>query len=411
MIYTKRIILAFVIILGLCLAMSACNRRNGREQAPPDTPTASEPLPDDSIKWEPGWSWQSQYVNFRTDRDTVYSGEYSIVVDNTYFNDAWAVVKYPVIPNSIYRISAMVKVENFMANPNESIGGASIGIAGTFYQSSRHTTSQWTRLELEFPSREMTEMSIALRNGNSSATSSGTAYFSNIRIDRAETVTSTEWNILALIFLNLDAPGFPPESLNDEDVQHIRETVGMIKDSLASISGGLMKINLIDFDVLDEPIRVLNPGTNSTNHEAISRILDERLVGDNYSHIILVTPLGNVAQGWSGLGGMVYRDIGISEIHRVSGERFGFPSTPPFPDAVFVHEILHDLERISKEINPNTADLHDNDTFGYRDAQDEWRAWYTAYMRNTLQGGRGLDRRAYKVYSRQGNFQTVFSGM
>jgi len=269
MIYTKRIILALVIILGLCLVMSACNRRNGKEQSQPDTPTASDPLPDGSIKWEPGWSWQSQYVNFRIDRDTVYSGQYSIVVDNTNFNDAWAAVKYPVIPNSMYRISAMVKMENFLANPNDSIGGASIGIAGTNHQSFRHTTGQWTRLEFEFPSREMNEVAIALRNGSNSATNSGTAYFSDIRIERAETVTSTEWNILNMIFLNFDAPGFEPESLNDADVQHIRETVSMIKDSLASISGGLMKINRIDFAVIDEPIRVLNPGTNSTNHEAI----------------------------------------------------------------------------------------------------------------------------------------------
>jgi len=410
MIYKKRIIF---VLVGLCLVMSACSRRERQEQPQPDTTAepASAPLPTDSIKWEPGWSWQSQYVNFRTDRNIVYSGQYSIVVDNTYFNDAWAAIKYPVSPNSMYRISAMVKMENFLANPDDSIGGASIGIAGTLYQSSRHTTGQWTRLEFEFPSREMSEMAIALRNGNSSATNSGTAYFSDIRIEKAETVTSTEWNVLNLIFLNFDAPGFQPESLNDADVQHIRETVGMIKDTMASISGGLMKINRIDFAVIDEPIRVLNPGTNSTNHEAVSRILDERLVGKDYSHIILVTPLGNVAQGWIGLGGMVYRNIGISEIHRVSGELFGFPSTPPFPDAVFVHEILHDLERISKEINPNTADLHDNDTFGYRDAQDEWREWYTAYMRNTLPGSRGLDRRAYVVYRRRGNFQTVFTGM
>jgi hypothetical protein len=391
--------------------MSACNRRDGKEQ-PQSNPT-SEPtlLPADSITWEPGWSWQSQYVNYRTDRDTVYSGQYSIVVDNTRFNDAWAAVKFPVSPNSMYRISAMVKMENFRANPDDSIGGASIGIAGTSYQSLRHTTDQWTRLEFEFPSREMSEMAIALRNGGNSATNSGTAYFSDIRIERAETVSSTEWNVLNMIFLNFDAPGFEPESLNEADVQHIKETVSMIKDTMASISGGLMKINLIDFAVIDEPIRVLNPGTNSTNHEAISRILDERLKGKDYSHIILVTPLGNVAKGWMGLGGMAYRSIGISEIHRVSGERFGFPSTPPFPDAVFVHEILHDLERISKEINPNTADLHGNDTFGYRDAQDEWRAWYTAYMRNTLPGGRGLDRRAFAVYRRRGKFQTVFSGM
>jgi len=228
-------------------------------------------------------------------------------------------------------------------------------------------------------------------------------FFSIAASASPEPKPTTAWNVLTLIFLNVDVivpdrPGRIIDSLNQDDVNHLIEVTSMIKESIPSISGSLMSIDQMDFVTIAEPIRVLNAGWNHMNHYVISDILDAHLAAGDYDHMILIAPLSQVANGWLGLGGMAYRNVGVSQVQHRSGNTLGAASEPPFPDAIFVHEMLHDIERRSRAIKPNTASLHDNALFGFPTAADEWRAWYTAYMRNSPEmNGRGIDPQAYVV--------------
>ena len=212
----------------------------------------------------------------------------------------------------------------------------------------------------------------------------------------------TSWNVLTLVFRNLDAPGFEPKSLDDADVQHVIDTVRLIRRSFYDISGGLFSINTIDFVEITEPIRVIYPGgedpddlKNYADLGAISHILNQHLDHGDYDHIILITPLRHIAINW---GGLYHTDapfrVGVTQVSHGNG--YVFENAANFPDAVFVHEILHDIEHISQGINPNTAGLHDNEEFGFENIGDEWWKWYSEYMRNTPKlGGRGIDPRTY----------------
>jgi len=210
---------------------------------------------------------------------------------------------------------------------------------------------------------------------------------------------NTSWNILLLVFLNAELPGDAgKDSLSDFDARYAASIVERIKLSVPEISGGLISINSIDFFTVEQPITVLDSGYNNTNLEAVGGILDEYLKKGDYDHLIMITPLRKVAQGWAGLGGMEYKGVGVTEVHYRSRAHIGIPALPHFPEAVFVHELLHYIERISQSINPATAGLHDNGLFGFNDgSEDEWRAWYVAYMRNMLPEGRGIDPRAYEA--------------
>lgn len=53
-----------------------------------------------------------------------------------------------------------------------------------------------------------------------------------------------------------------------------------------------------------------------------------------------------------------------------------------FSEEVFIHEFLHTLERVGKENNLETANLHDYEKFGYSEQrQTGLKHWYQDYMR------------------------------
>jgi len=329
--------------------------------------------------------------------------EYAVVIENTMLNDAYASMRLSVLPQHRYRISAMVRVENFRENFSFGGGGASVGVYG-IGASPWHINEEWVRLEFEFDTGEMTEATFVLRNGRSAwSTSRGNAHFTDIVIERAPVEQTTNWNILALVFLHVDVPNVVQDSLNLSDVMVIRRNIDRLHVSVPLLSNGLMGIDTIDHFVIEEPITQLMGSFQHIDQWAIAHILDEYLARGDYHHIILVSPLADMrVYGWLGLGGMVYRGIGVSEVNYRSGELL------PHLELTFVHEILHDLERISRTFR-ETAYLHEQYYYyGYRNIRQR-RMWYAAYMQNLPElDGRGIDPRSFAVYTQAGDFVCVF---
>ena len=366
--------------------------------------TYNDNPPSAATSWLPGWNWNESAV-FSFCRSVTYGNGFSMVVDNTDYDDASMALTIPVSARSVYRFSAMVRVEGFSNHPDDELSGASLGVQlyDYYFRSARHTDIEWTRLVYEFVTTDAGEVTFYIRNGCVGATNRGRAYFSDIKIERADTTATTSWNVLTLIFWNFDAPGFERSSLNYAEVQLAKDTVNLMRESIFDMSNGFFSISTLDFVEIDEPIRVIDPGFYHTNLDAISHILDYHLSNVDYDHIILFTPLRHIAQGWAGLGGVPYLRAGMSEVNQ-----YGIEMPPSFPEAVFIHEMLHDFERRSLLLNPNTACLHEHEQYGYSNVSgDERRAWYTSYMRNTLPCNNGIDRRVFTV-QRAGNFVTIY---
>ena len=99
---------------------------------------------------------------------------------------------------------------------------------------------------------------------------------------------------------------------------------------------------------------------------------------------------------------MEYDQIGFSNI-RLPDDRnsqiYQYSSSNAFPEEVFLHELLHTLERNEMENGNDIAELHDYAEYGYtQHSSNGLKEWYRAYMQNVIIGGenKGLTNFAYK---------------
>ena len=98
---------------------------------------------------------------------------------------------------------------------------------------------------------------------------------------------------------------------------------------------------------------------------------------------------------------MVYKnDIGFSNI-RIPNEKadvlYTYSDTNTFPEEVFVHEFLHNLERVDKEYGNKILELHDYEKYGYKESKREGlKTWYKDYMNSNISNENiGLSKKVY----------------
>lgn len=358
------------------------------------------------VAWEVGYCWDDRGVTVQTDSYNKTNGQYSIKIINTSFNDTCVQKTFNVKKNTTYRFSAMVKYSGFIANPKESNypSGASIGLSESNDHTEYYSGNTWKKLEYTFDSGDREQVELCLRNGGYGLTCCGTAWFSDICLEEVQTTMSNEWSVLAVVFKNVDADFerdgktlHCTDTLDDIDVEYLTGVINNLYTSFDDISGGLMRISNIDVVSSDRIITKLNEnGSLDPYNPEVSEVLDKYLEEGQYHQIIAISPVVDVAADWAGLGGSQYNGTYFCQINYKS--RNSYPgSFKSFPDAIFVHEMLHCMEYESRRRNPeNTAVLHNYLDYGY-DIIDEGRAWYTAYMRNLLPEGKGLDPSVYMV--------------
>ena len=364
--------------------------------------------------WKGTTTWgNNRNVSFSKDTNTKFGGDYALKIQHSDYADSAFRKTIHVEKNTIYRVSAMVRYEGYELFPEnaEGTGGANISIWGEWTLSERYTGNEWKRIELEFNSGNKTEIDLALRNGFFGGACKGTVWFSDIRIEKKDMTPSTSWNFLCLIFTDIDVVvEFKGNKnyrhtahLSRADIAEITKTLNRVPHSFKNISNNLMRISNMDIITIQKPIAKLT-GRYGEGYKINAKDIQESLdyyldrPAYKYDQIIVVAPLGKLATGWTGLGGVFYRNVGYCQVSLNPG----WKPRHWFADAIFVHETLHCIESRARRIR-EIASLHDAGTgkYGlpYDDGKDEWIEWYRAYMRNTLPDKKGLPPEVYTVYN------------
>ena len=152
---------------------------------------------------------KSEYIQYNSeflrDSEIKYSNmdSYKIVSNN--YNDAMFYKKIDVTPNTVYRVTAMVKTENIKTEKGKTEAGANICISDTTEKSiSLIGTNDWTKLEFMFNSKNRTSVNLGFRLGSYDDNCTGTAWFSDFKIEQGNANTSNYWKYVCFVIENVD---------------------------------------------------------------------------------------------------------------------------------------------------------------------------------------------------------------
>ncbi len=128
---------------------------------------------------------QAGYSRMAATDEFAHTGRYSVVVENASSNDARFTCTAKVNPESLYKLSGYVLVENMEDTGN----GANFGVEGiySFSEGLFDTNGEWQYLEWYGETGEdQTEVTIGVRVGGYSAESTGKAYFDDIVLEEVD---------------------------------------------------------------------------------------------------------------------------------------------------------------------------------------------------------------------------------
>lgn len=361
--------------------------------------------------------------NFSRDKNTKYSKTASYKIESNEMNDAIYVKTVEVQPNTPYRVTCKVKTKEVKTQKEISVGGAHISIADTVEKSESIVgTNDWQEIQLLFNSKNRNNVDIGFRLGGYDDNCTGTAWFSDFKIESGIADTTTNWNVVCFIFTDIDvtvnANGENRNvklSMTQTDISDIKNDLERFKNSSKELSKNQININY-DCYTINEPIKTLSYDEENgyfVNPENIEYLIKPYLQQKEYDHIFVAIRLGNnmhkqdiQINDWIGLGGMDYLGIGFSNI-RLPNESNSYiykynTLINTFPEEVFIHEFLHTLERNMKEYGYNVPNLHDYAKYGYKDERlIGQKKWYQDYMRKNIKDENGnnigLDSRIYTL--------------
>lgn len=393
-------------------------------------------------------------TNFSVDTN-VHTADswYSIKLENTDYNLSYVERTYNVEPHTEYKFTAMVKYSGYQLNPTAKLNasGACIGEASHYNDSgsivfsydnySDFTTSnEWALVEYKFTTKNETTINLCLQNGMFSGSCKGTAWFSDVKLEKAE--LTNNWNILAVIIPNIDATVtmngqtvHHKASIDQDDVKEIKQySLDPLPQALKELSENKMTANPVDCFVANNVTLTAKDFTDAqaggvsgycidvTGSETLSKVLDPYLAQKHYNQIVVFAPFGDLAGGWAGITSaaiingtpspLAYKGTTFVQINCYRKGQFQNSSFGP---ATVVHEMLHCLEYRSKAINGDktpSADDGRNYVEKYNLNILQERGWYEFYhrmMNATLPDGRGLDPSVFNVTS--GKYTTVDNDM
>ena len=346
---------------------------------------------------------------FLRDGKEKYSDMYSYKITNKDYSDAMFYKTIKVNPNMPYKVTCMVKTKDVMNNDQNSDAGAHISINGTMEKSNNVIgTTDWTKIELIFNSKNRQSVDIGFRLGGYESDSIGTAWFSDMKIESGIPNIGPDWNFLCLIFDNTDVNVKINEniqnvklSLNNEDINDIKSSFKRFETSLGELSKGKITANCTVIE-LQDTIKTMSYSEENGYYVAprdISNILDKYIQEGKYDHIFVSFKTGDLNKNieiptndWIGLGSMEYRNIGFSNI-RVPSDKNSYiykydTRINIFPEEVFIHEFLHTLEKNAEDYGYERPELHDNEKYGYVNKNPiGLKNWYIDYINKNIKDG------------------------
>ena len=355
--------------------------------------------------------YSSGLTKFSRDSSTKYSNMDSYKVENTDFNDAMFFQKIPVTKNTAYKVSCMIKTQNVVNKNENTDAGAHICINETTEKSANVLgTTDWTKVEFLFNSKNREEIEIGFRLGGNFDNSKGTAWFSDFSIESGVTDESSKWNFLCLIFdktnVSLNIHGVNKNfdlTLYQSDVEDMKSCMARFKDSMYELSKKKMSV---EYDVFEISTPITSMSHDDENGFYVSpydvrNIIDEYIAMGKYDHIFIAFRTGDInakneipINDWIGLGGMEYRNIGFSNIRLPNSDSnyiYKYDTRVNlFPEEVFVHEFLHTLERNAEEYNYERPELHSYNNYAYKSQNfTGLKDWYADYMNKEITSSKG----------------------
>jgi len=135
------------------------------------------------------WKNKKGISKITIDHDVKHSGSASLLIESNFPNDARAVQKIKVKPNTYYKLSCWAKTENV----GEDSVGANISVTGITDISNdvRNTSDGWQYLELYgVTSQEQYEFELTLGLGGYDRLNSGKAWFDDVQVEELDNIPS-----------------------------------------------------------------------------------------------------------------------------------------------------------------------------------------------------------------------------
>ncbi len=239
-------------------------------------------------------------------RDDVerYSNKYSYKIESKEFNDALIYKNIEVEPNTVYRVTAMVKFENVENEKSKSEGGVNICIMDTTEKSdSLMGSGEWQRLCFQFDSKNRDNVDIAFRLGAYDDNSKGTVWFSDFTLEKGIKNTSNNWNFICLIMKNLEVNieknGVNSKTrmqLQPSEIALIEDNMRRFQTSMKEMSGNLMTVTY-KIVTVNDPIESISYNDDYGYYVATENIKDvlQQYVdnaSEEYDHIFVAYKLG-----------------------------------------------------------------------------------------------------------------------
>ena len=331
------------------------------------------------------------------DSKVKYNGEWSYKIESQDYNDYMIYKTIEVKKNTAYKVSCMVKTKNVEAE--EKLGGGfNIGLKDSLEKSaSIYGTNDWTELTFYFNSKNNEFVDIAFRLGDNNQNCKGTAWFSDIKLEVGRKKKTANWNFAVFMINNtqLEVNGQKiSEQLSNPQENIIENSFIGFKETLEDFTNNNIKV---DYDIIsiDKPLTHVSYDTKSgyyISREDSYELINEYIYGnEQYDHIFVVANIGDKISTdeleWIGLGGMLYDNIGYSNIRISDASMRSYVTSylNYFPEEVILHEFLHTLERNSIRLGYETIALHDYKEYGYRnDARYGQKDWYRDYLLNRV---------------------------
>ena len=359
-------------------------------------------------------------TKFTRDNDIKYSEFRSYKIENGEFNDSTFYKEVEVTPNTPYRISCMVKTENVICENSKEDGGVVIGLLDTTeYSNPISGTNDWQKVEFMFNSKNRDKVTISFRLGGNNNNCTGTAWFSDMKLEKGISQSNKEWNIGCFIVDELNVTINGKEYIfktNNEDRENARLNMERFKDDCYKFSNKQMIVNYEILEIKD-PITTISYTDEHgyyLTYKDIKNAVYNTVKEKEYDHIFVVCRMEDdqetltipINDNWIGLGSMDLYGIGYSLIRinkNGNSRNYVYGISNLMPEEVYLHEFLHTLERNTIERGYDIPALHDNEKYGYKDEGSEGLMnWYKDYMsKNILDKDKntyiGLEKIAYET--------------
>lgn len=164
-------------------------------------------------------------------------------------------------------------------------------------------TNDWEELEFMFDSKNRESVEIAFRLGGNKENTKGTAWFSDIVLEKGIKNASTTWNIVCFIFKNVDvkvnAGGTEKQlklSMNSNDINTMKDNMYRFSQACKSLSNGKMDVKYNVYEI-EDPITSISYSKEFGYYidpVDVKDKLDKYIEKGEYDHIFAAVRLGDM---------------------------------------------------------------------------------------------------------------------